>query len=197
VLEEFINLLPHLSPARQTTPICSKDPNQTIAVVNGGAIVLRRVGYAIDQQCLDIGGKLLQDGIPVNDRVPILQVKGRLHGAARARVSGNNSPTYAAVGEKGERDWNQETVPFLIVHPEIIEPVNVAGDTTEPLAGVVDKQNGAGITSAGDPVFFQLQKVLVYGYERRCAQFAKFHGLAWFAHELLQVGEGPSARMVA
>src|SRR5581483_3101444 len=134
--KEIVDLFPDLCATAQPMPMGAEDAHQPEALIDGRAVIARLVTNAIHQQRFDVGFKLRQHRIARYHGVPVLEVERRLHRSSGAGILRNHPPGCAAVDEICHVDGDQQALPFLIVHGEVVEPGCVPRDTLVALACV-------------------------------------------------------------
>lgn len=144
-------------------PVCPNNANQAEALVDRYPVILVFFGDSVDEQSFDIRLQRSQNGITFDDRIPVLQVEGRLHDPCWTGIVRHYPTRRAAEKEECEADRDEQAFPFRIVHVKIVQYSDIAWYATETLRSVTAKENCARVACAGYASFSSFQQVLVDG----------------------------------
>jgi hypothetical protein len=80
------------------------DADKTEALVDGSAVIARRADETVDEQGFDIGLKLMEYRVALDDGIPILEVERRFHGSAGAGILRNHPSGSTVMDEDQQND---------------------------------------------------------------------------------------------
>ena len=123
--KELCNCFPGLLTAAQTFPFEPDQADKFVAgiyrhnVVFTIALLITLVLHAVDQERLDVGLQVIQDGIATDEFSSTFQAEHRLHRARGTGIEGHHAVGDCAMKDIDHVHWNHQAIPLLIRHLEI------------------------------------------------------------------------------